>query len=154
MAAVILGLFAIAGTSLVVFTHATTKSRIAANERETLLRTLHALVPPESVDNDMVTDILEVSNPEQLGGAVTTVYRGRLQGDPVATVLTSVVPNGYSGPINLLVGILAAPQDSLFCVGDEDQCIYAWRRATIGPPRLPSRSPPPAAVRFRAEILI
>ncbi|HPF36695.1 MAG TPA: ATP-dependent helicase [Candidatus Krumholzibacteria bacterium] len=31
----------------------------------------------------------------------------------------------------LLVGILAAPQDSLFCVGDEDQCIYAWRRAAV-----------------------
>lgn len=31
----------------------------------------------------------------------------------------------------LLVGILAAPEDSLFCVGDEDQCIYAWRRATV-----------------------
>ena len=31
----------------------------------------------------------------------------------------------------LLVGILAAPQDSVFCVGDEDQCIYAWRRATV-----------------------
>lgn len=31
----------------------------------------------------------------------------------------------------LLVGLLAAPHDSLFCVGDEDQCIYAWRRATV-----------------------
>ncbi|HOX26804.1 MAG TPA: ATP-dependent helicase [Candidatus Krumholzibacteria bacterium] len=31
----------------------------------------------------------------------------------------------------ILVGLLAAPQDSLFCVGDEDQCIYAWRRATV-----------------------
>jgi superfamily I DNA/RNA helicase len=31
----------------------------------------------------------------------------------------------------LLVGLLAAPQDSLFCVGDEDQCIYAWRRAAV-----------------------
>lgn len=31
----------------------------------------------------------------------------------------------------LLVGLLAAPQDSLFCVGDEDQCIYAWRRASV-----------------------
>ncbi len=31
----------------------------------------------------------------------------------------------------LLVSILAAPQDSLFCVGDEDQCIYAWRRARV-----------------------
>lgn len=31
----------------------------------------------------------------------------------------------------LLIGLLAAPQDSLFCVGDEDQCIYAWRRASV-----------------------
>jgi DNA helicase-2/ATP-dependent DNA helicase PcrA len=31
----------------------------------------------------------------------------------------------------LLVGLLAAPHDSLFCVGDEDQCIYAWRRASV-----------------------
>ena len=31
----------------------------------------------------------------------------------------------------LLVGLLAAPEDALFCVGDEDQCIYAWRRATV-----------------------
>ncbi len=30
-----------------------------------------------------------------------------------------------------LVGLLAAPHDSLFCVGDEDQCIYAWRRASV-----------------------
>lgn len=31
----------------------------------------------------------------------------------------------------LLVQILAAPEDSLFVVGDEDQCIYTWRRAEV-----------------------
>lgn len=31
----------------------------------------------------------------------------------------------------LLVQILAAPEDLLFCVGDEDQCLYAWRRAKV-----------------------
>lgn len=31
----------------------------------------------------------------------------------------------------LLVQILAAPQDSLFCVGDEDQTLYGWRRASV-----------------------
>lgn len=30
----------------------------------------------------------------------------------------------------LLVRMLAAPQDSLFCVGDEDQVLYGWRRAS------------------------
>ena len=105
IAAGILGIFAIAGTSLVAFTHTATKTRIEANERETLLRTLHALVPPESIDNDMVLDALQISDPEQLGAPVTTVYRGRRQGDPVATVLTTMVPNGYSGPIKLLVAV-------------------------------------------------
>lgn len=31
----------------------------------------------------------------------------------------------------MLVQILAAPQDDLFSVGDEDQCLYAWRRASV-----------------------
>ncbi|MCU7812831.1 MAG: electron transport complex subunit RsxG [Candidatus Thiodiazotropha sp. (ex Notomyrtea botanica)] len=104
-AAAILGIFAIAGTSLVAFTHAATKARIAANERETLLRTLHALVQSESVDNDMVLDTLQVEDPEQLGAPITTVYRGRMQGEPVAAVLTTMVTDGYSGPIKLLVAV-------------------------------------------------
>lgn len=31
----------------------------------------------------------------------------------------------------LLVQLVAAPEDSIFAVGDEDQCIYAWRRASV-----------------------
>lgn len=31
----------------------------------------------------------------------------------------------------LLIQILAAPEDLLLCVGDEDQCLYAWRRASV-----------------------
>jgi ATP-dependent DNA helicase UvrD/PcrA len=31
----------------------------------------------------------------------------------------------------LLVRIIAAPQDQLFCVGDEDQTLYAFRRASV-----------------------
>ena len=31
----------------------------------------------------------------------------------------------------LLVQLLAAPHDSLFCVGDEDQTLYGWRRASV-----------------------
>lgn len=31
----------------------------------------------------------------------------------------------------ILVRTLAAPEDLLFCVGDEDQCLYAWRRASV-----------------------
>ncbi|MDQ6775635.1 MAG: ATP-dependent helicase, partial [Actinomycetota bacterium] len=31
----------------------------------------------------------------------------------------------------LLVRTLAAPQDGFFCVGDEDQTLYGWRRASV-----------------------
>ncbi|MEW8272102.1 MAG: electron transport complex subunit RsxG [Candidatus Thiodiazotropha taylori] len=105
IAAVILGTFAVAGTSLVSFTHVATKERIAENERQALLQSLYALVPAESVDNDMVADTIRIQAPDLLGSEQTTVYRGRKLEQPVATVLTSVVPNGYSGPIKLLVAV-------------------------------------------------
>lgn len=105
LAAGVLALFAVAGTSLVAYTHSATKARIEANEREALMRSLHTLVPPESIDNDMGADTLQVRDQEWLGGPLTTVYRGRKQGMPVAAVLTTTVPNGYAGPIKLLVAV-------------------------------------------------
>jgi len=105
IAGFILSAFAIAGTSLVAFTHEFTKERIASNERQTLLRSLNELVPSDTVDNDMVTDTLVVKHPQLLGASQTTVYRGRLMQQPVAAVLTPIVPDGYSGPIKLLVAV-------------------------------------------------
>ncbi|MES9827201.1 MAG: electron transport complex subunit RsxG [Candidatus Thiodiazotropha sp.] len=105
IAAAILASFAVLGTSLVTMTHAFTKERIELNEREALLRSLHALVPSESIDNDMISDVITVRAIDSLGRDQTTVYRGRKQEQPVAVVLNTVVPNGYSGPIKLLVAV-------------------------------------------------
>ncbi len=105
IAGFLLGGFAVAGTSLVAFTYQQTQPRILANERQALLDKLQALVPADSVDNDMIEDSLVVHDSELLGADRTTVYRGRRDGKPVAAVFTSVVPNGYSGPIKLLVAV-------------------------------------------------
>lgn len=105
IAAFLLGGFAVAGTSLVAFTYQQTQPRILANERRALLDKLQALVPAASVDNDMVEDSLVVQDHDLLGVDRTTVYRGRRLGKPVAAVFTSVVPDGYSGPIKLLVAV-------------------------------------------------
>ncbi len=105
IAALLLALFGVLGTSLVAFTHEQTKERILANERQALLRSLQALVPAMEVDNDMADDSILVHAPELLGSPQTRVYRGRKGGEPVAAVFTSVAPNGYSGPIRLLVGV-------------------------------------------------
>jgi electron transport complex protein RnfG len=70
-----------------------------------LLNSLNALVPAENIDNDIINDTLLVSNPDLLGTDETIVYRGRKMQQPVAVVLNPVVPDGYSGPIKLLVAV-------------------------------------------------
>ena len=104
--ATILLLFALVGTALVVLTFDNTRERIAANERATLLRKLHQLIPPELHDNTLLEDTLTVTDSTLLGTSEpVTVYRARKAAQPVALVITPVAPDGYSGSIKLLVGI-------------------------------------------------
>ena len=55
--------------------------------------------------------------------------RGRWQGEFMAALVDEY--QDIEPAQELLVRILAAPEDFLLCVGDEDQCLYAWRRATV-----------------------
>ncbi len=104
---ILLALFAIVGTGLVAYTFENTEERIKLNEKNALLRSLHALIPPEKHDNDIFHDSLQVTMPAMLGTSdLVTVYRARKNGEPVAVALTAVAPNGYSGAIKLLIGIL------------------------------------------------
>ena len=104
--ATILLLFALIGTALVAFTYDSTRERIAANERATLLRKLNRLIPPQSYDNTLLEDTLQVSDATVLGtGKPVTVYRARLGDAPVGLVMATTAPDGYSGSIRLLVGI-------------------------------------------------
>ncbi len=107
IAGLLLAMFAVIGVGLVAFTHQATKDQIAENERLALLSSLNALVPAETIDNDIVNDKVEVSDLEKLGSESTTIYLGRKSGQPVAAVFTSIAPDGYSGQIKLLVAVLA-----------------------------------------------
>jgi electron transport complex protein RnfG len=104
--AAILLLFALIGTAMVAYTYDSTREQIAANERATLLRKLHRLIPPESHDNALLQDTLQVQDRTLLGTTdPVTVYRARMHGKPVAVVIAAVAPDGYSGSLHLLVGI-------------------------------------------------
>lgn len=105
VAGILLALFATAGTALVAVTNELTAEKIADNERQALLRSLTALVPADTIDNDIVTDTRLISEKALLGDDQTLVYLGRNKGEPVAAVFSSMVPNGYSGPIKMLVAV-------------------------------------------------
>jgi len=107
IAAFILGGFAVVGVGVVAVTHAMTDTRIAENQRQAMLTKLKAIVPAERVKNDPLADRIQVSDEALLGMPVTDVYRVRDGEQPVALVLRPVVPDGYAGPIKLLVSVLA-----------------------------------------------
>ncbi len=99
-------LFAVVGTSFVAVTEYNTRQAIAENERRVLLRNLHALLPADKLDNDIVNDSIAIAASSLLGtDNKSLVYRARLRGEPVAVVFNSIAPNGYSGKIHLLVGV-------------------------------------------------
>ena len=102
----LLGLFAVAGTGLIAFTYENTAERIAAEEREFLLRSIQELVPPSRYDNDPYSDTVTAVAPKLLGSREPIpVYRARKGGEPVAAVMEPVAPDGYGGAIKLLVAI-------------------------------------------------
>ncbi|NEX17121.1 MAG: electron transport complex subunit RsxG [Halochromatium sp.] len=106
IAAFILGSFAVGGVGLVAVTHELTDTKIAENQRAAMMAKLEAIVPEGRMSNDPLQDRIEVSDQKLLGAPVTEVYRVRDGEEPVALILKPVVPDGYAGPINLLVSVL------------------------------------------------
>jgi electron transport complex protein RnfG len=83
-----------------------TRARVERNAQEWLSERLNILVPPDSRDNDVLTDKALAIAPDLLGIArPVAVYRARKKGQPVAAILHTMAPDGYRGPIELLVAI-------------------------------------------------
>lgn len=83
-----------------------TQDRIARNQQVWIKQHLDALVAPQDYDNDPLVDTIEVTAPDLLGTSVpVTAYRMRKSGAPVAVAIRSIAPDGYRGPLELLVAI-------------------------------------------------
>lgn len=101
-----LALFAIVATTLVAFTEESTREQIKENERLALLDAINVLVPKQAYDNNILNDTIVLPATPQLGTTgPTMVYRARKNSEPVAAVLSSVAPDGYSGSINILIAV-------------------------------------------------
>lgn len=101
-------LFAVIGAALVGLTFIQTEDDIKHNEELTLLKKLNNIIPADSYDNDLLQDIITLKANPLLGtDEQSLAYRARKNKKNVAVVFSSIAPNGYNGPIHLLVGIRA-----------------------------------------------
>ena len=93
-------------TASVALVASLTRDRIATNEQAWIKQRLDALVAPATYDNDLLADAISVTAPDLLGSAQPVrIYRARRAGVPVAAVIRPIAPDGYRGPIELLVAI-------------------------------------------------
>jgi electron transport complex protein RnfG len=93
-------------TALLALVASFTRDRIANNQQAWIKQRLDALVAPGTYDNDLLADSIAVTAPDLLGSAQPVrIYRARRAGAPVAAVIRPIAPDGYRGPIELLVAI-------------------------------------------------
>ncbi|MBX3725971.1 MAG: electron transport complex subunit RsxG [Xanthomonadales bacterium] len=102
--ALLLAVAALLATALLAGIHHGTRERIAAREHTRALERLAAVLPPSLYDNDPLADTALVHD-ARLGPGARTVWRARRGGIGTAVALTVTAPDGYAGPIELLVGI-------------------------------------------------
>ncbi|MFL6618681.1 MAG: electron transport complex subunit RsxG [Povalibacter sp.] len=92
--------------AVVAWTASATRERIERTEHAWLQQRLDALVPPATHDNDLLSDRIAMRSPDILGiQTPVAIYRARLRGEPVAAVIYTVAPDGYQGPIEMLVAV-------------------------------------------------
>ena len=83
-----------------------TRDAIKQRLEEDLRASLAEVVPDRLYDNNLLEDTLNIaSSVDQIGAEQTLVYLGRKQGKVNAVAFRLVAPDGYSGAINLIMGV-------------------------------------------------
>lgn len=102
----LLGLAGVVVIGLVTLIYHFTYASIQQSEYQAMLQALNSIIPPDSHDNDLVNDskILPANN--ELGlKKDAQIYRARNDGRITAVAFPVTAPDGYNGPINLLLAI-------------------------------------------------
>lgn len=102
----ILAAIAAVCTTLVALTFSVTRERIAANDRAWLEQSLQPALAGLQYDNNLIESVITIPMPHALpGNEPVVVYRARYENRPVAALFVVMAPDGFSGPIRLLIGI-------------------------------------------------
>ena len=103
----LLALFAVATTLLIAATYLGTRDLIADQIRKAEERALLEIVSRERHDNAMLDDTVPVGpDAEGLGlEQDRQIYIARMGDEPVAAIIPVVAPDGYTGTIEMIVGV-------------------------------------------------
>lgn len=102
--AMVLACFAALVTVALTTTQHLTRERITSNEQQRLQKNLAELLPADLYDHPLQTQSIVIFDNKAQRDRIC--YIARSNGEPVATIITAVAENGYSGNIEMLVGIL------------------------------------------------
>lgn len=103
----LLAIFAVCTTVLIAGTYLLTRDRIALEQRRAEEKALLEIVPRDRHDNSMLDDTIP-AGPESTGLGLKEarrIYIARQGEDIVAAILPVRAPDGYSGAIDLIVGV-------------------------------------------------
>lgn len=95
-------------SALLMGSDAFTAKPIAEQKQQALLRSLELLMPDGAYDNDILVEKLTINEPVVLGHRkAMDVYLGYLNGQVSVVAIPVTAQNGYSGDIELMVGVKA-----------------------------------------------
>ncbi len=105
----LLALFAVVTTLLISGTYLLTRERISEQKRLAEEKALLEIVPRDRHDNSMLDDVIPVgSDAAGLGlRQDMRIYRARRGGEVIAAIIPVTAPDGYTGAIELIVGVNA-----------------------------------------------
>lgn len=101
-----LGLFAIITAGLIAFTQQGTKEKIAEQVKQARSKALLQIVPLSEFDNELLDDAFTLAPSEALGNIEPVEAFIALKDQlPTHLILPVVAPDGYTGPIRLIMSI-------------------------------------------------
>lgn len=105
--AIVLGLFAAITVAIVALIQQGTASRIDIAREQAQLQALAEILPAGSYNNNLLDHSLLLDDAMLGNRNPEPAYLALLDGQPSAIILQATAPDGYSGSIHLLIGVLA-----------------------------------------------
>ncbi|GAB1261026.1 electron transport complex subunit RsxG [Aurantivibrio plasticivorans] len=109
---VLLAIFAFVTAGVVAVTYQSTKDRISDAKLRAAQAALFEIIPKEDHDNDLFSDTVPIPEDYREFMGLTAsedmdkqMHIARRQGEPFAAIIPTVAPDGYSGPIKMIIGV-------------------------------------------------